>query len=153
MKLPGTMQAMVFEKKGNPLICKTVSMPEYTAKQVLVKVRACGICRTDLHILDGELTNPKLPLIPGHEIIGTIVAVGNDVTGLKEGDMVGIPWLGYTCGTCSYCKKGKENLCENALFTGYTLDGGYAEYAAAYARYCFPLDSSATAAAAPLLCA
>lgn len=151
--LPKAMQAMVLEKKGSPLFYKSVSLPTYSAKQVLVKVTACGICRTDLHILDGELNSPKLPLIPGHEIVGTIVAIGNEVENLKAGDTVGIPWVGYTCGTCKYCVKGKENLCENALFTGYTLDGGYAEYTVAYEQYCFPLAGGATASVAPLLCA
>jgi propanol-preferring alcohol dehydrogenase len=119
-----------------------------------VKVIACGVCRTDLHIVDGELGNAKLPLIPGHEIIGLVVKKGSKVRLLKEGDVVGIPWLAYTCGECKYCKKGQENLCEKALFTGYTIDGGYAGYTVAYGQYCFRLSQqSGTASVAPLLCA
>src|SRR5207249_9862123 len=133
---------------------KTVPLPEPSSQQVLVKIIACGVCRTDLHIVDGELKHPKLPLIPGHEIVGAVVKSGNEVTRLKEGDIVGIPWLGYTCGDCKYCKRGQENLCENALFTGYTINGGYAEYTVAYQQYCFPLDLIyANATGAPLLCA
>ena len=154
MELPENMQAMVLEKPGQPLSFKTVPRPVPAARQVLVKVLACGVCRTDLHILDGELTEPKLPLIPGHEIIGKVVGRGAAVAGLQEGDFVGIPWLGYTCGTCKYCRKQKENLCENAKFTGYTLDGGYAEYTVADERYCFPLAADfAKPASAPWLCA
>ena len=153
MEIPDHMQAMVLEKQGAPLVYKTVPVPEYAATQVLVKVAACGICRTDLHIMDGELTEPKLPLIPGHEIVGTVVRTGKNVTALKEGDIIGIPWLGYTCGTCTYCLKGKENLCQNARFTGYTLDGGYAAYTVAHAQYCFKLPQLPAIAAAPLLCA
>jgi len=148
------MQAMVFLEQGKPLVFREMTIPEPLPGQVLVKVLTCGICRTDLHVLDGELTHPKLPLILGHEIIGTVVKTGEQVTSLKEGDLVGIPWLGYTCGTCRYCRKGMENLCENALFTGYTIDGGYAEYTLAFQDYCFPLASSFShAAKAPLLCA
>jgi propanol-preferring alcohol dehydrogenase len=148
------MQAMVLERQREALVYKHVTLPSPSAKQVLVKVIACGICRTDLHILDGELTSPKLPLIPGHEIVGRVVNVGADVTLVKEGDFIGIPWLGYTCGTCKYCLHNKENLCENALFTGYTLDGGYAEYTVADERYCFQLSENyANPSGAPLLCA
>ncbi|KAA9332901.1 zinc-dependent alcohol dehydrogenase family protein [Adhaeribacter soli] len=148
------MQAMVLEKQGQPLVFKTVPVPVPSARQVLVKVLACGVCRTDLHVLDGELTDPKLPLIPGHEIIGKVVCKGPEASGLQEGDFVGIPWLGYTCGTCKYCRKNQENLCENARFTGYTLDGGYAGYTVADARYCFPIDAAfANASSAPWLCA
>ena len=129
-------------------------IPQPLDKQVLVKIIACGICRTDLHITDGELTHPKLPLIIGHEIVGMVVKKGSAVAVLKEGDIVGIPWLGYTCGKCKYCLQGKENLCENALFTGYTINGGYAEYTVANEQYCFPLDKKyANASGAPLLCA
>jgi propanol-preferring alcohol dehydrogenase len=101
-------------------------VPSPSAQQVLIKVIACGVCRTDLHILDGELAHSKLPLVIGHEIVGVIVIKGVEVTKLEEGDIVGVPWLGYTCGKCKYCLQGKENLCDNALFTGYTMDGGYA---------------------------
>jgi propanol-preferring alcohol dehydrogenase len=154
MNLPESMQAMVLEKQGRPLQYKRLPLPVPTAKQVLVKVIACGVCRTDLHILDGELTSPKIPLIPGHEIVGQVVSAGNRVALVKEGDFVGIPWLGYTCGKCKYCIKQKENLCETALFTGYTIDGGYAEYTVADERYCFPLSAMyAKPAGAPLLCA
>jgi len=154
MKLPDVIHAMVLEKQGEALKHKLIPLPTPLSTQVLVKVIACGICRTDLHILDGELTNPKLPLIPGHEIIGTVVSRGDEVTLVKEGDFIGIPWLGYTCGKCKYCLRNKENLCENALFTGYTIDGGYAEYTVADERFCFPMASDySNAAGAPLLCA
>lgn len=154
MNLPDTMQAMVLESTGKLLVNKILPLPVPSPVQVLVKVIACGVCRTDLHIIDGELENPKLPLIPGHEIVGTVVKTGNLVTGLSEGEPVGIPWLGYTCGKCRYCLSGKENLCTEAAFTGYTIDGGYAQYTAADHRYCFKLPPSfANAAGAPLLCA
>lgn len=149
-----TMRAMVLEGPGQPLILKELPVPGADAGQVLIKVIACGICRTDLHVIDGELTQPKLPLVPGHEIIGTVVAVGAGVTGITVNDLVGVPWLGYTCGTCKYCRQNKENLCENARFTGYTIDGGYAEYTVAYSKYCFLLaDRYRDPASAPLLCA
>ena len=154
MNLPETMEAMVMEQARQPLVLKTIPVPSPAERQVLVKVIACGVCRTDLHILDGELSQPKLPLIIGHEIIGIIAKKGKEVVNLNEGDIVGIPWLGYTCGKCKYCNKGKENLCENALFTGYTIDGGYAEYTVAYERYCFPIaEQYANASGSPLLCA
>jgi propanol-preferring alcohol dehydrogenase len=154
MQLPATMKAMVLEKQRQPLVLKTLPLPEPSPRQVLIKIFACGICRTDLHIVDGELQQPKLPLIPGHEIVGVVVKTGSEVTRLKEGDVVGVPWLGYTCGKCKYCKRNRENLCENALFTGYTINGGYAEYTVAYEQYCFPLDALyANASGAPLLCA
>lgn len=152
--LPSTMLAMVFEGHGRPLVPATLPIPVPAAGQVLVKVIACGICRTDLHVVDGELPDPKLPLVPGHEIVGQIARVGSSITHLKPGDLVGIPWLGYTCGKCRYCLKGRENLCENARFTGYTLDGGYAEYTLAFGNYCFPLAAEyANPSGAPLLCA
>jgi propanol-preferring alcohol dehydrogenase len=152
--IPVTMKAMVLEMAGHPLIWKTVPVPVPSAGQVLVKVMACGVCRTDLHIMDSELAHPKLPLIPGHEIVGTVVLTGTEVTTLKTGDVVGIPWVGYTCGHCRYCLKQQENLCENALFTGYTMDGGYAEYTVAYPDYCFPLAPMyRNPSGAPLLCA
>jgi len=154
MSLPETMQAMVFEGVGKPLQLKTVPIPSPAPGQVLVKVIACGVCRTDLHIIDGELPEAKLPLIPGHEIVGMIVKNEDETSPLKEGQLVGIPWLGYTCGKCKYCLSSRENLCDNALFTGYTSDGGYAEYIAAYRQYCFPLSSIyGNASGAPLLCA
>lgn len=154
MELPATMKAMVLEKQGQPLVLSTLPVPQPERDQVLVKVMACGICRTDLHIADGELLHPKLPLVPGHEIVGRVVKAGSGVNQLKTGDAVGIPWLGYTCGKCRYCKAGRENLCEKALFTGYTLDGGFAEYTVAYAQYCFPMPAQyANASGAPLLCA
>ena len=120
----------------------------------MIRVHACAVCRTDLHIIDGELTQPKLPLIPGHEIVGKVAALGEGVTRFKIGDRVGVPWLGWTCGECVYCQNGRENLCDRAKFTGYTLDGGYAEYAVADQRFCFPIpDFYSDAEAAPLLCA
>ena len=122
--------------------------------EVLVRVRACGVCRTDLHVVDGELPVGKLPIVPGHEVVGVIEQVGENVTGLRVLDRVGIPWLGYTCGRCEYCMNGRENLCEQARFTGYQIDGGYAEYAVADARYVFKIpDSYSDLEAAPLLCA
>jgi alcohol dehydrogenase, propanol-preferring len=154
MELPHTMFAMVLESAGEPLVYKMLPLPVPAPTQVMVKVIACGICRTDLHVIDGELTSPKLPLIPGHEIVGKIVNAGSEVMKLKEGDIVGIPWLGYTCGKCRYCLKGQENLCTQAGFTGYTIDGGYAEYTVADHRYCFLLPPKySNAQSAPLLCA
>lgn len=154
MQPPFTMQAMVLEKQKQPLVLRTLNVPSHAAQQVLVKIIACGVCRTDLHIIDGELARPKLPLIIGHEILGVVVKKGIAVAGLNEGDIVGIPWLGYTCGKCKYCLQNKENLCEHALFTGYTINGGYAEYTVAYEQYCFLLDKMyANASGAPLLCA
>jgi propanol-preferring alcohol dehydrogenase len=121
---------------------------------VRVKVKACAVCRTDLHVMDGELPHPKLPLIPGHEIVGTVESCGDGVNNFHAGQRVGIPWLGWTCGVCDYCRTGRENLCDAAKFTGYTLDGGYAEFTVADARFCFPLpDEGDDAATAPLLCA
>jgi propanol-preferring alcohol dehydrogenase len=152
--LPDTMQAMVLEKAGRPLRAMAVPVARPGAEQVLVRVRACGVCRTDLHIVDGELPEPKPLLIPGHEIVGTVVQVGDRVGEFAAGDRVGVPWLGWTCGRCPYCGKGQENLCDQARFTGYTLDGGYAEYAVADRRYCFHLPVEyRDAEAAPLLCA
>lgn len=154
MQTPDEMLAMVLEKQGKPLVGKMIPVPAPLPGQVRIKVTACGVCRTDLHIVDGELNQPKLPLVPGHEIVGVVVQTGSDVMQLKAGDVVGVPWLGYTCGVCRYCRKGKENLCERALFTGYTIDGGYAQYAVAYEPYCLPLPAGYNAPeAAPLLCA
>ncbi len=150
----GFMKAMVLERAGEPLVEKELPIPAPGPDQVLVAVHACGVCRTDLHVVDGELTRPKLPLIPGHEIVGTVTATGTNVTSFQAGQRVGVPWLGFTCGHCRYCRKGQENLCDNPLFTGYTIDGGYAEYTVADHRYCFPIpDGYTDAEAAPLLCA
>ena len=149
-----TMRAMVLEAAGRPLDLRRRPRPEPAAGQVLVKVRACGVCRTDLHVVDGELTEPRLPLVPGHEVVGGVAEAGKGVEGLAAGDRVGIPWLGWTCGRCRFCRSGAENLCEKARFTGYQIDGGYAEYTVADARYCLPLpDAYGDAEAAPLLCA
>ena len=154
MKVPDKMRAMVLEAPGRALVAKEVPVPEPTACQVLIQIRACGVCRTDLHIVDGELANPKLPLIPGHEIIGTVARTGANVRGFRIGDTVGVPWLGWTCGECRFCRKGQENLCDNALFTGYTVDGGYAQYTVADERYCFHVPARySDAEGAPLLCA
>ena len=150
----GSMRAMVLEKAGEPLRLEERAVPEPAADQVLVRVRACGVCRTDLHVVDGELPDPKLPLVPGHEVVGTVAARGREVARFEEGERVGIPWLGWTCGTCRFCAAGRENLCERAKFTGYTLDGGYADYALVDARYAFPIHGDySDAEAAPLLCA
>ncbi|HVU98038.1 MAG TPA: zinc-dependent alcohol dehydrogenase family protein [Puia sp.] len=152
--LPATMRAMVLEAPHRPLILKTLPVPTPSTQEVLVKIIACGVCRTDLHVVDGELPEPRLPLIPGHEIVGQVVRAGSEVTTLRPGDLVGIPWLAYTCGRCRFCRKGQENLCENALFTGYTHNGGYAEYTLAFEGYCFPMPAEYTnASGAPLLCA
>lgn len=154
MTIPETMQAMVLEESGGPLRLRQVPVPRPGARQVLLRVRVCGVCRTDLHILDGELARPKLPLIPGHEIVGTVMTAGPEAKRFRPGDRVGVPWLGETCGLCRYCRREEENLCDAPRFTGYTLDGGYAEYAAADERYCFALPAEyGDAAAAPLLCA
>ncbi len=148
------MLAMLLETPRQPLRAADVSTPKPNTAQVLVKVSACAVCRTDLHVVDGELPNPKLPLVPGHEIVGTIVEKGRGVQRFKVGDRVGIPWLGWTCGECEFCHSGRENLCDRARFTGYTLDGGYAEFALADERFCFPIpDAYSDAEAAPLLCA
>jgi len=148
------MRAVLLDATRTPLRSADVPSPEPEAGQVLVKVRACALCRTDLHIVDGELTRPKLPLIPGHQIVGEIITAGARVDDLRAGQRVGIPWLGWTCGICEYCRSGRENLCDRARFTGYDIDGGYAEYAVADARYCFRIDDFyADVQAAPLLCA
>jgi propanol-preferring alcohol dehydrogenase len=148
------MRAMLLEKIGEPLVARDVSAPRPAAHQLLVRIAACAVCRTDLHIIDGELPQPKLPLILGHEIVGRVEAIGESVAQFCAGDRVGIPWLGWTCGKCRFCKSGRENLCENARFTGYTIDGGYAEFTVADARFCFPIpEIFDDIAAAPLLCA
>ncbi|HEU4902019.1 MAG TPA: zinc-dependent alcohol dehydrogenase family protein [Flavisolibacter sp.] len=154
INLPTTMHAMVLQQQGQPLVHQLLPLPVPSAEQVLINVSSCGVCRTDLHILDGDLDKPKLPLIPGHEIVGKVVQAGEKVINLKAGDVVGVPWLGFTCGQCRYCLRGKENLCEKALFTGYTIDGGYAEYTVAFANYCIPLPAGYDQpSVAPLLCA
>ncbi len=154
IKIPSTMRAMVLEAPRQPLQVRQVPVPQPGAEQVLIQVHACGVCRTDLHILDGELTHPKLPLIQGHQIVGTVVQVGSDVKRYQAGERIGVPWLGYTDGTCRYCLKGQENLCDNARFTGYDIDGGFAEYTVADQRFCFPLPETYTdTEVAPLLCA
>jgi alcohol dehydrogenase, propanol-preferring len=149
------MHAMVLTSPGRPL--EWLELPDRTPgpDEIRVAVSACGVCRTDLHVVDGELTHPKLPLVPGHEVVGRIEAIGSDVdTGLKLGDRVGIPWLAHTCGSCSFCVHGHENLCDAPEFTGYTRDGGFATSMVANARYAFPLpDGYSDAAVAPLLCA
>ncbi len=133
---------------------KNAPEPKPEAGEVLVQVRACGVCRTDLHIADGELRRAKLPLVLGHEIVGTVAAVGDGVERFEEGYRIGVPWLGWACGVCEYCESGRENLCDRARFTGYTIDGGYAEYCVADARYCFKIPPEyGDAEAAPLLCA
>ena len=148
------MRAMVLEQTRTPLIMRERPTPEPKQGEILVEIAACGVCRTDLHVVDGELPNPKLPIVPGHEIVGRIAAIGSGVAGFAAGDRVGVPWLGFTCGVCAYCSAGQENLCDRPLFTGYTRDGGYATHTIADARYCFPLPQSMDdAEAAPLLCA
>lgn len=145
---------MLLDAPRQPLRAAEIPTPTPDDSQVLVQVRACAVCRTDLHVVDGELPRPKLPLVPGHEIVGVVVATGKRVTRFKTGDRVGVPWLGWTCGECEFCRSGRENLCGAARFTGYTLDGGYAEFVAADERFCFAIpDSYADAEAAPLLCA
>jgi propanol-preferring alcohol dehydrogenase len=152
--MPTTMRAMLLVQPGTPLEERHIPIPEAGPGQLLLRVRACGVCRTDLHVLDGDLPNPRLPLVMGHEIVGEVVQAGPGVTAVQPGARVGVPWLGSTCGVCRFCRSGQENLCERPGFTGYTLDGGYAEYTVADASYCFPIpESYADAHAAPLLCA
>ncbi|MGN6556710.1 MAG: zinc-dependent alcohol dehydrogenase family protein [Solirubrobacterales bacterium] len=148
------MRAMVLERQREPLRLAELPEPSAGPGQVLLDVRACGVCRTDLHILDGDLDEPKLPLVPGHQIVGIVREVGEGVERFAPGDRVGVPWLGWTDGTCRYCRSGRENLCDNAEFTGYDIDGGYAGVVAADARYCFPIPPDLSdLGAAPLLCA
>lgn len=156
MNTPKTtsMRAMVLEAPGQPLQLKQVPVPRPDHGQILIKVAACGVCRTDLHIVDGDLTHPRLPLIPGHEIVGHVAGLGQGVSGFDVGQRVGVPWLGHTCGHCPYCRSGRENLCDTPEFTGYTIDGGYAEYCVAFKEYCFALpEGYSDTSAAPLLCA
>jgi len=145
---------MVLDRPGTALVLRERPIPQPEPGEVLIEIEACGVCRTDLHVVDGELPHPKLPIVPGHEIVGRVAAVGSDVTGFARGERVGVPWLGATCGVCPYCRDGRENLCDRPLFTGYTRDGGFATHTLADARFCFPLPDSLDAAeAAPLLCA
>jgi propanol-preferring alcohol dehydrogenase len=148
------MHAMRLERIGAALVEREVSVPQPGPGQIQLRVEACGVCRTDLHLVDGELRDPVLPIVPGHEIVGRVTALGAGVTTATLGQRIGIPWLGWTCGECAYCASGRENLCDRARFTGYQIDGGYAEYTIADARYCFALpDGGDPAALAPLLCA
>jgi propanol-preferring alcohol dehydrogenase len=148
------MRAMILEKPGAPLQLLEKPDPVPGKGEVLVKISACGVCRTDLHVVDGDLTEPKLPIIPGHEIVGTISGLGKDVDSFKLGDRVGIPWLGRTCGCCFYCKSGAENLCDEPGFTGYQINGGFADVTVADARFCFPISAEyPDADLAPWLCA
>jgi len=148
------MQAMVLEAPGRPLRSVMLPVPAPGPGQVQLRVEACAVCRTDLHVVDGELPHPKPQLVPGHEIVGRVTAIGDDVHGHAIGDRVGVPWLGWTCGVCEFCRTDRENLCPEAKFTGYDLDGGYAEFTVADGRYCMPLpDALDPLQAAPLLCA
>ena len=148
------MRAMVLNRTRERLVLTELAQPQPAPRQVLIQVHACGVCRTDLHVVDGELTQGRLPIIPGHEIVGRVVAVGATATRFNADDRVGVPWLGSTCGTCEYCTSNRENLCAHARFHGYHLDGGYAEYALADERYCFALPPDySDIEAAPLLCA
>jgi propanol-preferring alcohol dehydrogenase len=145
---------MVLEKVKQPLCLKEVPIPKPKANEVLIRVHACGVCRTDLHILDGDLAQPKLPLILGHEIVGRVVQKSEKVENFEVGERIGVPWLGATCGHCSYCRADRENLCDQPVFTGYTMNGGYAEYTVADASYCFHLgEGLGDTASAPLMCA
>ena len=148
------MRAMVLERPCTPLVMRERPASTPASGEILIEVAACGVCRTDLHVVDGELPNSNLPIVPGHEIVGRVAAIGAGAAGLALGERVGVPWLGSTCGICVYCRSGRENLCDRALFTGYTRDGGYATHALADARYCFPLPARQDdAEVAPLLCA
>jgi propanol-preferring alcohol dehydrogenase len=148
------MRAMLLDAARTPLAARRVAVPKPRADELLIRVRCCGVCRTDLHVLDGELDRPNLPLILGHQIVGIVVAHGSEVDGVVEGQRVGVPWLGRACGACRPCAVGSENLCENAQFTGYQLNGGYAEYAVVQSRFALPLPGSfPDLQAAPLLCA
>ncbi|MEZ5785575.1 MAG: zinc-dependent alcohol dehydrogenase family protein [Xanthobacteraceae bacterium] len=148
------MRAMELDRPGVPLVMRERMIPTPGPGEVLVEIAACGVCRTDLHVVDGELPHPKLPIVPGHEIVGRVAAVGAGVAGFAQGERIGVPWLGWTCGVCPYCRAERENLCDAPLFTGYTRDGGYATHTVADARYCFTLPAGLSdAEAAPLLCA
>jgi propanol-preferring alcohol dehydrogenase len=147
------MRAQVLTAAGHPLAATELPAPHPGPQQLLIGVRACAVCRTDLHVVDGELPDPKLPLIPGHEIIGIVIEKGKSVDRFNLGDRVGVPWLGWTCGVCEYCTSGRENLCDRACFTGYQIDGGYAELTVADQRYCFAIERYGDVEAAPLMCA
>jgi propanol-preferring alcohol dehydrogenase len=148
------MRAMVLEQQRSPLQPRELPKPAAGPGELLLRVTACGICRTDLHVVDGDLTEPSLPLVPGHQIVGNIEAIGDGVTGFEKGQRVGVPWLGGSCGHCWYCSHGKENLCDQACYTGYQINGGFAEYTVADARYCFAIPTAySDQQAAPLLCA
>jgi propanol-preferring alcohol dehydrogenase len=152
--LMSMMRAMVLDRPHTLLTMRERPLPQPAAGEIVVEIEACGVCRTDLHVVDGELPHPKLPIVPGHEIVARVAALGPGVEGFSLGERVGLPWLGATCGVCPYCSSGRENLCDNALFTGYTRDGGYATHTVADARFAFPLPENLDAAeAAPLLCA
>jgi propanol-preferring alcohol dehydrogenase len=148
------MRAMVLDRPGTPLVMRERPLPVPGPDDILIEIAACGVCRTDLHVVDGELPHPKLPIVPGHEIVGRVAAFGENVTGITIGQRVGVPWLGHTCGVCQYCRARRENLCDAPLFTGYTCDGGYATHTIADAGFCFPLPKGGDdAETAPLLCA
>jgi propanol-preferring alcohol dehydrogenase len=148
------MRAMVLERAGQPLRLLEIADPVAAPGQLVLRIHACGVCRTDLHIVDGELTAPKLPLVIGHQIVGTVAALGEGVERFRVGERVGVPWLGWTDGECEYCRSGRENLCPNARFTGRDIDGGFAEYTVADARFCFPIPAAySDEQAAPLMCA
>ena len=149
-----TMRAMVLDRPGTPLTLRERPVPQPGEGEILIEVAACGVCRTDLHLVDGELPDPKLPVVPGHEIVGRVAAIGSGVGGFALGAHVGVPWLAAACGVCPYCRSGRENLCDAPWFTGYTRDGGYATHTVARARFSFPLpDNLDSAETAPLLCA
>ena len=148
------MRVMLLDEPRQPLRLAAVAVPTPGPGQVQIRVQACAVCRTDLHVVDGELTQPKLPLVPGHEVVGSVAALGADVERFRIGDRVGVPWLGWTCGICDFCRSGRENLCAQARFTGYQIDGGYGDYTVADQRYCFPMPAGySDIEAAPLLCA
>ncbi len=148
------MRAMILEKQGSRLILEQVPIPIFNPNELLIRVHTCGICRTDLHVVDGELKHAVLPLIPGHQIVGIVESMGNAVTNFKVGDRVGVPWLGGSCGYCQYCLNNQENLCDDAIYTGYQRNGGFAEYCAADSRFCFPVPLDyPDLQAAPLFCA
>jgi len=152
--MKATMRTMILDRPGSALRLAETPMPILEASTLIIKVEACGVCRTDLHLIDGELPDPLLPIVPGHEIVGRVSAIGSAAKGFHIGQRVGVPWLGWTCGICPYCIHDQENLCDQARFTGYQIHGGYAEYTLADARYCFPLpDAGDAAELAPLLCA
>jgi propanol-preferring alcohol dehydrogenase len=145
---------MVLSAPGTPLALEEHAVPQPGPGELLLRVSACAVCRTDLHVVDGELPKPKLPLVPGHEIVGWVEAIGEGVEGVRSGARMGVPWLGWSCGECAFCRSGRENLCVRARFTGYDIDGGYAEYTVADHRYCFPIpEGYSDAEAAPLMCA